>query len=53
MILQLCAYMPVHTVCDIIGEDRNKVWCMLKKTIYLARQLKDFFIDCISKYAKV
>jgi transposase len=40
MVIQLCAYMPVNTVCGVINE--NKIWRMLEKYIDMAQEHEDF-----------
>lgn len=40
-ILELCRYMPVHTVCKIINESDNKLWRLLDKYVDSAREHED------------
>ena len=42
LIMQLCAHMPVNTVCGVINENKNKIWRMLEKYIDMARKNEDF-----------
>ena len=42
LILELCAHMPVHCVCQIIKEQDNKIWRLLKKYIDRTLESEDY-----------
>ena len=42
LILELCAYMPVHSVCKIINEHDNKIWRLLEKYVDQALEVEDY-----------
>ena len=42
LILELCAHMPVHSVCQIINESDNKIWRLLKKYVDKALESEDY-----------
>jgi transposase len=42
LILELCAHMPVHSVCQIIKEQDNKIWRLLEKYVELAHAEEDY-----------
>ena len=31
MVVEMCRYMPIHTVCKLINETDNKIWRLLGK----------------------
>jgi transposase len=41
-VLELCAYMPVHSVCKIINEHDNKIWRLLEKYVDQALEVEDY-----------
>jgi transposase len=42
LILELCAHMPVHSVCQIINESDNKIWRLLEKYVDQALESEDY-----------
>jgi len=42
LILEMCAHMPVHSVCQIIKEQDNKIWRLLEKYVGYAHALEDY-----------
>jgi len=42
LIMELCAHMPVHSVCQIIKESDNKIWRMLEKYVDKALSSEDY-----------
>ena len=42
LIIELCAHMPVHSVCQIIKENDNKIWRMLEKYVDKALASEDY-----------
>lgn len=42
LVIELCAHMPVHSVCQIIKESDNKIWRMLEKYIDKALESEDY-----------
>jgi len=42
LIIELCAHMPVHSVCQIIKEHDNKIWRLLKKYVDQALESEDY-----------
>ena len=42
LILELCAHMPVHSVCQIIKEQDNKIWRLLQKYVDNALESEDY-----------
>lgn len=42
LILELCAHMPVHSVCQIINESDNKIWRLLEKYVDKALESEDY-----------
>ena len=42
LIMELCAHMPVHSVCQIIKESDNKIWRMLEKYVDKALASEDY-----------
>jgi len=42
LILELCAHMPVHSVCQIINEHDNKIWRLLEKYVDQALESEDY-----------
>ncbi len=38
LVIELCAHMPIHSVCQIINESDNKIWRLLEK--YVDRALE-------------
>ena len=42
LVMQLCAYMPVNTVCGVINENKNKIWRMLEKYVDMVREHENF-----------
>lgn len=42
LILELCAHMPVHSVCQIINESDNKIWRLLEKYVDKALEFEDY-----------
>ncbi len=41
LILELCAYMLVHSVCKIINEHDNMIWRLLEKYVDQALEVED------------
>lgn len=41
LVLELCAHMPVHSVCQIINENDNKIWRLLEKYVDEALKTED------------
>ena len=41
LIIELCAHMPVHSVCKMIKEQDNKIWRLLKKYVDQALETED------------
>jgi transposase len=41
LVLEMCAHMPVHSVCQIIGESDNKIWRLLGKYVDSALECED------------
>jgi len=42
LVMELCAHMPVHSVCQIIKESDNKIWRMLEKYVDKALASEDY-----------
>jgi len=42
LIIELCAHMPVHSVCQIIKEQDNKIWRLLEKYVDQALESEDY-----------
>jgi len=42
LIIELCAHMPVHSVCQIINESDNKIWRLLEKYVDSALEHEDY-----------
>jgi transposase len=42
LVMQLCAHMPVNTVCSVINENKNKIWRMLDRYVDMAREHENF-----------
>jgi transposase len=42
LIIELCAHMPVHSVCQIINESDNKIWRLLEKYVDKALESEDY-----------
>ena len=42
LIIELCAHMPVHSVCQIINEQDNKIWRLLGKYVDQALESEDY-----------
>lgn len=42
LIIELCAHMPVHSVCKIIKEQDNKIWRLLHKYVDQALESEDY-----------
>lgn len=42
LIIELCAHMPIHSVCQIINESDNKIWRLLEKYINRALESEDY-----------
>ncbi|MFO7884052.1 MAG: helix-turn-helix domain-containing protein [Desulfobacteraceae bacterium] len=42
LVLELCAHMPVHSVCQIIKEHDNKIWRLLEKYVDKAQSSEDY-----------
>ena len=45
-VIELCAHMPVHCVCQIIKEQDNKIWRLLEK--YVDRALESGDYSCVT-----
>ncbi len=41
-VIELCAHMPVHSVCQIINEHDNKIWRLLEKYVDQALESEDY-----------
>jgi len=41
LVIELCAHMPVHSVCQIINEQDNKIWRLLGKYVDKALEFAD------------
>ena len=42
LVIELCAHMPVHSVCQIINEHDNKIWRLLEKYVDQALESEDY-----------
>ncbi|MBW2570316.1 MAG: ISL3 family transposase [Deltaproteobacteria bacterium] len=42
LVIKLCTYMPVNTVCGVIKENKNKIWRMLEKYVDMTQEHEDF-----------
>jgi len=42
LLIELCAHMPVHSVCQIIKEQDNKIWRLLEKYVDRALETEDY-----------
>lgn len=42
LVIELCAHMPVHSVCQIINEQDNKIWRLLGKYVDNALETEDY-----------
>lgn len=42
LVIELCAHMPVHSVCQIIKEQDNKIWRLLEKYVDRALESEDY-----------
>lgn len=42
LVIELCAHMPVHSVCQIIKEHDNKIWRLLEKYVDRALESEDY-----------
>ena len=42
LIIEMCAHMPVHSVCQIISESDHKIWRILKKYVDRALESQDY-----------
>jgi len=42
LVIELCAHMPVHSVCQIIKEQDNKIWRLLEKYVDRALEFADY-----------
>jgi len=42
LVLELCAHMPVHSVCQIIKEQDNKIWRLLQKYVDNTLKSEDY-----------
>ncbi|MCP4347129.1 MAG: ISL3 family transposase [Desulfobacterales bacterium] len=42
LVIELCAHMPIHSVCQIINESDNKIWRLLEKYVDRALESEDY-----------
>ena len=42
LIIEMCAHMPVHSVCQIINESDHKIWRLLEKYVDRALESQDY-----------
>jgi len=42
LVIELCAHMPIHSVCQIINESDNKIWRLLEQYVDKALESEDY-----------